>query len=321
MPKALPPLTDLPTGGEGHPPYQVLKSIGGDGQAGASGAQLPCPLAAAVEDEQGHPVAGVLLTFNALDGGIVTDPITGISQAMIAVTTDQNGIAEAISTLGPRPGCQRVDADFAQPPSQGAHLRVQFKAEATEAVSPRENPRIEKISWQNDLPLPRSLFNRGLSVQFTEPMNTTARIWLILLSWRELPDHDRAPQEGFPGHRPFIMLGEITPEGEGTNWTFTPRPELDQATLNRWLDGEHVVFNEANLPLKRAGVRCRVTLKGNVILDADGQCPLDGDAFGVYRDPSNVDPNTGRPTTDLIFPTGDGVRGGDFESWFYLLED
>jgi len=27
---------------------------------------------------------------------------------------------------------------------------------------------------------------------------------------------------------------------------------------------------------------------------------------------------TNQPFTDLLFPSGDGTIGGDFESWFYL---
>jgi hypothetical protein len=44
---------------------------------------------------------------------------------------------------------------------------------------------------------------------------------------------------------------------------------------------------------------------------------LDGDVFGQLSE-EETDPITGLRLTDLIFPSGDGVRGGDFESWFYL---
>ena len=51
-------------------------------------------------------------------------------------------------------------------------------------------------------------------------------------------------------------------------------------------------------------------LKGNAILDEEtGERPLDGDVFARLRYDG---------TTDLIFSSGDGDKGGDFESWFYL---
>jgi hypothetical protein len=59
-------------------------------------------------------------------------------------------------------------------------------------------------------------------------------------------------------------------------------------------------------------LRCRVTLKAAVILSDSTGRPLDGDAFGSMRPDG---------TTDLSFPSGDGRRGGDFESWFWLVGD
>jgi hypothetical protein len=77
-------------------------------------------------------------------------------------------------------------------------------------------------------------------------------------------------------------------------------------------------LNESGLEGQRPTIRCRVTLKARVILDAAGERPLDGDAFGRLSD--EVDPETGMRRTDLIFESGDGLPGGDFESWFYLGE-
>jgi hypothetical protein len=62
-----------------------------------------------------------------------------------------------------------------------------------------------------------------------------------------------------------------------------------------------------------ARLRCRVTLKANAILAAEPPRPLDGDAFGRVR--------ADGLTTDLQLPSGDGRRGGDFDSWFWLVRD
>ena len=60
----------------------------------------------------------------------------------------------------------------------------------------------------------------------------------------------------------------------------------------------------------------RVTLKGHKIWSFQGGqiCYLDGQAFaepGLRSDGVT-------PRTDLLFPSGAGVRASDFESWFYL---
>jgi hypothetical protein len=56
-----------------------------------------------------------------------------------------------------------------------------------------------------------------------------------------------------------------------------------------------------------------VQLKANAILDARGERPLDGNAFGrVARVGYDV-------FTDLTLPSGDAIKGGDFESWCFLV--
>ena len=59
----------------------------------------------------------------------------------------------------------------------------------------------------------------------------------------------------------------------------------------------------------------RVTLKGHVIWSQAGNRPrfLDGQAFGRPV----VDANN-QAHTALIFPSGDGARASDFESWLYI---
>lgn len=59
----------------------------------------------------------------------------------------------------------------------------------------------------------------------------------------------------------------------------------------------------------------RVTLKGHKIWSFQGGqiVYLDGQAFAAPGLRSD-----GTPRTDLLFPSGEGVRASDFESWFYL---
>ena len=76
--------------------------------------------------------------------------------------------------------------------------------------------------------------------------------------------------------------------------------------MSNWISYEKTLFEGDR-------IRCRVVLKGNAILDAEHGRPLDGDAFGEV-----VVTASGVPFTRLILPSGDGIKGGDFESWFYL---
>jgi hypothetical protein len=103
----------------------------------------------------------------------------------------------------------------------------------------------------------------------------------------------------YSGHRIFIVPGEL--EREGIVWRFKPEP-IPEEVLEIWLSrqGQHI--------------RARVLLKGNAILSLAGKDPLDGDAFGKL-----AADHTGKAYTDLILPSGDGHKGGDFESWFYLV--
>ena len=74
-----------------------------------------------------------------------------------------------------------------------------------------------------------------------------------------------------------------------------------------WLRGLTTVF--AKLPDHR--ILARLTLKGNFIwAKHDPNLYLDGDSFGV--------PGDGH--IDVLLNSGDGRRGGDFEMWFWLVD-
>jgi hypothetical protein len=85
----------------------------------------------------------------------------------------------------------------------------------------------------------------------------------------------------------------------GVRWTFVPR-NVDAASVGRWV-------RDLGGP-----VRCRVHLASGFILDRTGERPLDGDVVGA---PSQDGYDA---VVDVRLPSGDGMRGGDFESWFYL---
>jgi hypothetical protein len=124
-----------------------------------------------------------------------------------------------------------------------------------------------------------------------------------------LPLEQGILQGGLFGHRPFIVHGSVRTENVH-QYTFIPDPRLTVNTMAPLFELERQISATDR-------IRCRVVLKGNAILDEEGRRPLDGDVFGqLIQD--REDPDTGLPITNLILPSGDGNKGGDFESWFYL---
>jgi hypothetical protein len=316
----------------------VLRYVGGDGQEGRPGQTLPCTLAVGVEDENGRPVPDVEVTFEVVEDycGSLLDIQSGNQGNSVTVKTAHDGIAEVQWILGELEpgGCCRVVARLEDPPPQASALEVHFKATARREGEERVWPRVEEISWQNDQPLPLAEFNKGLNVQFTtlmDPKTADPDTFIVTL---ELPTleppfsetlYEReghawlesALKEGFvyPGHRIFIVPGSVKAEGEV--WTFYPLSVLDDldtpgiplTMLELWLQRETDLFPGQ----EEARIRCRVVLKGNTILSTEGGEPLDGEAFGKMAD-------DGSGATGLDLPSGDGHKGGDFESWFYLIK-
>ena len=86
---------------------ESVELISGNDQTGQVNRELDNPFVAKVVDQTGNPVAGVAVAFT-----ITETPAGAIGQRMsnAAVTTDANGIASSLLTLGSLPGVYRVDA-------------------------------------------------------------------------------------------------------------------------------------------------------------------------------------------------------------------
>jgi hypothetical protein len=80
---------------------QALEKVSGDGQTGTVGTQLGAPLVVRVVDGNGNPVPGVQVTFAGSGGGSMT-PATA--------STDANGAAQALATLGTAAGAYTFTA-------------------------------------------------------------------------------------------------------------------------------------------------------------------------------------------------------------------
>jgi hypothetical protein len=149
------------------------------------------------------------------------------------------------------------------------------------------------INWRNDRPLALTDFSNGLRVTFSEEMNAATATTSAFVVTLEVPEGDN------PVIRtPVVVDGTVTTSGR--DWTFVPRV-LDGGQVGAWVK------------TLGGGIRGRVRLAADVILDQSGQRPLDGEAVGLLR-------TEGYDTfVDLRLPSGDGQRGGDFHSWFFLF--
>ncbi len=83
----------------------TLDKVGGDEQQGSSGSPLAAPLVVSLLDQEGSPMAGVAVTFAVTAGG-------GTLSAT-AATTDSQGRAATILTLGRTPGPNTVEVTVA----------------------------------------------------------------------------------------------------------------------------------------------------------------------------------------------------------------
>ena len=93
-----PPSTTPPPGAWG------IERVAGNGQIGIAGATLGLPLSVKVTTEAGDPVEAVTVTWTAASGGTVSAPTS---------TTNDQGIAQVLRTLGPTPGPYATQAEVA----------------------------------------------------------------------------------------------------------------------------------------------------------------------------------------------------------------
>jgi protocatechuate 3,4-dioxygenase beta subunit len=132
-----------------------LQMISGDHQSAPIGWELDQPLSVLVVDRFGNPVTGCKVRFEVTVG---TASFAG--STFLEVTTDQNGIAQAVLTMGNIPGQEnRVEVRGASQALVGEP--VGFRATATEGVASH----IYKISGDQQTATVGTLLPRPLVVQ------------------------------------------------------------------------------------------------------------------------------------------------------------
>jgi hypothetical protein len=280
--------------------FMALRYVGGDGQQGPTNSTLPCPLIVGVEDSTGRPAPAVKIHFAAGDPG---DRLmgSGASGSSFDVATGSDGLATVEWQLSGQPGCHHVDVSMSSAPT--SHLGIKFEADAVERVAAVILPQVAAINWTNDQIFPNGLgglTKDGVVVDFTEDMDVNSlstSTFIVSVDMAELMLESNGQMFG---HRPFILPGVVISE-TSKRFRFRIIPTISSTTFGFWL------LREANA--SGTFVRIRVRLIGDSIINAAKTRRLDGNVFG---------PNFGG-TTNLGLPSGDGIEGGDFQSWFRLI--
>jgi Family of unknown function (DUF6519) len=170
---------------------------------------------------------------------------------------------------------------------------------------------ITGINWNNDTTNPRRILRNGLQITLdAEPDQRHARAMAEDALVVTLEAHIPGGAEGI-----FILDGDSQIRGNSISWHWN------------WVEKEGIVvrlFKDIDrlgnrvFGTSRSFLRVRVRLKGHVIWHTANGRPvyLDGQAFAM----PGGDRGDGRQRLHLQFPSGNGVRASDFESWFYIRE-
>ena len=123
------------------------------------------------------------------------------------------------------------------------------------------------------------------------------------------------------GFQPLTLFGRVDAFGERIVWNpFGPALNwLDHTGLDNSLTNIYRLFGfmqSTGSIFARPRILAHLTVKGSFIWaerpDEQGELRyLDGNAFG----------RIGKSHTDLVFPSGDRTRGGDFEMWFWVVPE
>ena len=97
-------LPTQPPSGNPPPGASRMEAVAGEDQTGIVGATLTAPLSVKVTTEAGDPVEGVTVNWMAANGGNVSAPTS---------TTNAQGIAQVLRTLGSTPGPYATQAEAA----------------------------------------------------------------------------------------------------------------------------------------------------------------------------------------------------------------
>jgi hypothetical protein len=286
----------------------ALYYVGGDGQEAAPGQQLPFPLEVRLANGS-WPVEGATIVFRTAGqaSGILTGG--GSSGPEVHVTTDADGLAACTWVLGPANSAQNVVAFWDKQPD----LFIHFNAIHQTAAAPDPAMRIVDVQvvgkpLELDSVVPIAALKEGIVILLDNKVDpVTLQDRLVCAVTIDIP-YPLNPQDVdifhpvLIGFQPLRLNANLVLDTTGVSIHWLMGQEVDTflaALLARMDQLKYGRFVFAHL-----------TLKGNFVFSPDDP-PLyvDGEAFAL---------RPGASPTRLQLPSGNGVRGGTFETWFRI---
>lgn len=152
--------------------------------------------------------------------------------------------------------------------------------------------KVMKTSWTHDGDLPFSQFMEGITVTFDDAINARSplpRGWFLVTVEYPVPNPSNSQHIQHATIFTQRVLESVIKVMNGNQVFFQPREEFAQTFQD--------TISQGNI---QGEILCRVILKCNFLEDSQRRL-VDGDFLGGQ------------------LPSGDGVPGGDFESWFRFI--
>ncbi len=291
--------------------------VGGDGQSGRPGGDLPFPAEVLVRTDCG-PVSGAQVRFTATSGAVADSAAgLGAGASTVDITTGADGLARCSWRLGPDDQVQALAAELlpgAVPVAEPT--RLAFTASLEQGRDDTPGLHVTGVTLGvngppllNDSLVAASDLAGGVAVVLDgppDPATVTGKPVLRITLDLPYPLSDSeltlwgGPADAF-GTVPLTLAGDVG-VGAGPSVTWTPiRPVAD--LLGRLFAAMADAGRGADQLLGH------LTLAGRAVAAADGRV-VNGLAIGR--------PGAGG-TTELVLPTVDDVHGADLTLWFRLV--
>jgi hypothetical protein len=184
---------------------------------------------------------------------------------------------------------------------------------------------VQSINWNNDDYMTLdALVANGLTVTLDQtpssPVTISGASFAVTLEIADRPTEDKDIVKAGSGDVPTNLLRSVAILDSYKNITANGATLSWQLPLDRTDRGQSLLLEQLDVLLSSCVpfgwfTRVRVRLMGRAIYanGAAGQLYLDGQTFG--QPATRVDGSSG---VGLQFPSGNGDKASDFESWFYL---
>lgn len=294
-----------------------LYQVSGDAQVAGGGQTLPQPLVVLVANRCG-PARQLPVTFRVISGGGSID-VTG------PVITGSNGQAQCRWTLGNTSGTQELEASLSSDVSHAAApTTVRFTAQLSGSDAAQQPGMQIKGVFVSQRPLELGMrlsldeLREGLRVEcdrdvdaktvFDRPLERGEPTCFVTVEVPVNLTRDQSDvwgREGVVGYSPVVLAADVDVTANQIIW------EPSQFALR----GLRNVLNQmAELNLGDR-ILARLTLLGNFIWALERQ----QESQPLYLDGESFRASPGENEFGIQMPSGDGRRGGDFRTWFWLF--